>query len=295
MITCPSPGVYKNVPAPVYHAWEAESNSGLLPLSKTPAHYLWAKNNPPEETPAMRLGTAVHSCVLEPDEFAQAYHTASRCDMLTADGKSCKNPGTAMCDGKWHCGVHKPKGGVIDPRIILPQADMDACILMRKNILDHPAASRLLALCEDREICLVWDDPVTGILMKARLDGICNVSGENVILDLKSSTDASLKGFSDSVYKRGYYCQGANYSNGARETGLGIFNSVVFICVESEQPHAVGVRRLRDDSLESGRAEIQRRLLVLEQCRKTNQYPAYSSAIEEVSLPNWAMRELESQ
>ena len=56
-----------------YFAINAESASGIKEFIKSPAHYRQWQTGEREVTPAMKLGTAVHTCVLEPDMFAKHY------------------------------------------------------------------------------------------------------------------------------------------------------------------------------------------------------------------------------
>ena len=56
-----------------YHRHSAISKSGLDVVAKSPLHY-WAryldpKREVPEPTAAMRIGTALHTLVLEQDQF----------------------------------------------------------------------------------------------------------------------------------------------------------------------------------------------------------------------------------
>ena len=59
------PGIYDGIENAVYHATEGLSSSGLSRLAQSPAHYQAYKANPPEQTAAMRMGSAVHAAVLE--------------------------------------------------------------------------------------------------------------------------------------------------------------------------------------------------------------------------------------
>ena len=64
--------------------------SGLDLIAKSPAHY-WARyldpaRLPDEPTAAMRLGTAVHHAILEPDEFSRRYKVLPELNLrATAD------------------------------------------------------------------------------------------------------------------------------------------------------------------------------------------------------------------
>lgn len=68
------PGIYK-LSNEEYHDQEALNKSGLVQLSKSPAHFNEWYNAPNEEpTNAMVIGTATHTAILEPDTHALRQH-----------------------------------------------------------------------------------------------------------------------------------------------------------------------------------------------------------------------------
>lgn len=52
---------------------DAVGHSSLVRIMRSPAHFQEYVTHPPEPTPAMAFGTAVHSAVLEPAAFASDY------------------------------------------------------------------------------------------------------------------------------------------------------------------------------------------------------------------------------
>ena len=70
-----------------YDKIPALRRSALWEFRKSPAHYKYAVENPPDETPALRFGIAVHMSILEPERFADEYITAPKIDRRTKAGK----------------------------------------------------------------------------------------------------------------------------------------------------------------------------------------------------------------
>ena len=68
-----TPGIYDCYSNELYHAYAAISKSDLDLLHKSAAHYRANKTAPREETADMRLGTALHCSVLEPERFTSTY------------------------------------------------------------------------------------------------------------------------------------------------------------------------------------------------------------------------------
>jgi exodeoxyribonuclease VIII len=73
--TARAPGIYADLSNADYHAGEGISKSGLDLINANPATYRYVKDNQEErvETPDMRIGTALHAAVLEPDLFVTEF------------------------------------------------------------------------------------------------------------------------------------------------------------------------------------------------------------------------------
>ncbi|MDX5979577.1 PD-(D/E)XK nuclease-like domain-containing protein [Vreelandella alkaliphila] len=69
------PGIYEGLTNAEYHAGPGVSKSGLDLVDKNPATYRYVKDTPEErtETPDMRIGSALHAAVLEPELFVTEY------------------------------------------------------------------------------------------------------------------------------------------------------------------------------------------------------------------------------
>jgi exodeoxyribonuclease VIII len=85
-------GIYAGISNDAYHGGPGVSKSGLDLIARSPLHY-WTRyldpqRTPTEPTPSMRLGTAIHTAVLEPGEFAKRHHVAPVVDRRTKDGKA---------------------------------------------------------------------------------------------------------------------------------------------------------------------------------------------------------------
>jgi hypothetical protein len=69
----------------VYHSHNSISASGLKEIyKKSVFHFL---NRKFKESPAMKLGTAVHQAILEPYDFHDIYHITEKIDKRTKAGK----------------------------------------------------------------------------------------------------------------------------------------------------------------------------------------------------------------
>lgn len=261
------------ISADQYHSHPAVGHSGLVRIMRSPAHYENYLRNPPESTPAMQLGTAFHTALLEHDRFSQDFVVAPKFDRRTKEGKAAAEAWEADNAGK----------------NALTAEQMQAIKAMAYIVHCHAGATKLLA-CGLAEMSAFWIDQETGIECKCRPDFL-SMSGEAVtgIVDVKTCCDASVEGFARAIASLGYDVQAAFYQDGLKAmTGRTI--SFYFIAVEKEAPYAVAAYKASDEVIEVGRAKYRGALQLLKWCREKNQWPAYQPGgeIEEISLPRWA-------
>lgn len=271
----PADGLYEDIPAAVYHRWRGASQSRLLTLrDKSPAHMKWEQEHPAEETPTFALGNAVHTAVLQPDIFSARYVRDVEGDART---KAVKEKRAALRQ-------ERPDA------IILRATDFDVCLAIRDAVAAHPIAGALLDGPAERSA--VWTDPQTGVTCKARFDQKPN--GIDTITDLKTTTDASATAFTRSIYRFGYYIQGAHYLSGAQTLELDA-RFFTIIAVEKEPPWGVAVYHLRDDAIQAGADELRPLLETYARCEVTGHWPAYEAKAVEISLPPFAWQQIDER
>lgn len=274
-ITGYATGIHADVPADVYHRRElGVVNKGALDqLAKTPRHYrAWISGVDQKETPAMLFGRALHALVLEPDTFARHFKPApSFGDLRTKAGREARDD--------WHMlnrGVQ-----------MVPADDMDRMLAMRDAVMAHPIASKLFTGGQAEET-VVWTDPVHGLLCKARMDYHQRQRG--IVVDLKSTEDASPQGFALSVVSYRYHVQHAHYSSAFAATGNEL-QAFLFVAVEKQAPYAVSVYALDPEAEARGMDLRDRDMETLVECLKTDTWPGYPAGINRLALPAWAMRD----
>lgn len=81
-------GIYMDISIQDYHAGVGLSASNLAELARSLLHYITRVKVPSRETPAMKLGIAVHCAILEPERFDIEYVEAPVVDKQTKDGKA---------------------------------------------------------------------------------------------------------------------------------------------------------------------------------------------------------------
>ncbi len=261
------PGLLQ-MPASQYHALPSIGHSGLLRLLRSPAHLRESLDHPPQPTPAMTFGTAVHAFILDPDSFADAFAVSEKFDHRTREGKEA-----AARFEEAHAG-----------KTLITPPELATLKRMRDAVHAHQGAAQFLAAGE-AESSALWTDAVTGIDCKCRPDWFTGMA----IVDLKSCIDASSRAFSRTIATLGYDVQAAFYIEGI-QTVTGRALPFFFIALEKEAPHAVAVYRADPELIEVGRKKCRAALQLLKWCRETGCWPAYQPVgeIESISLPRWA-------
>jgi hypothetical protein len=290
----PAPGIYDGTPAATYHAWPGASNSRLSDLRRSPAHMIEGIRNPKPSTAAQIVGDAAHLAILEPELFGTRYVVAEQCAARKRGGERCTNGGKYWVGGDWFCGVHMkaddvPVPGPDDPAII-PADDYDICAAIARSVRQHPAAAEMLRGRQATELSARWVDERTGVMCKARLDGVAPQWG--TVIDIKTTRDASPEGFQRAIFQYGYFRQAAHYLAAMNLLHEVDFQHFVIIAVEKEPPYAVGVYRLLDAVVQAGRGELDELLPLYAECERTGIYPGYGDEVQEIGLPSYAWKQL---
>ena len=266
-------GIKRNLTGDEYHAGPGISKSGLDLIAHSPLHY-WAKyldpkRQPQESTPALRLGTAIHTAVLEPDRFAIEYRVAPQVDRRTKDGKALWEDFTARC--------------AEDNATPISADDFEICRRIADQVRSHPTAQTLFQT-GSAEQSAYWIDEETGVLCKCRPDWL----SRQVIVDLKSTRDASPSGFQRSAYGFRYHVQAAWYLDGIAATTGKPRDAFIFAAFEKESPFACAFYYADQSMIEAGRAEYRRLLRTYAECMKSGRWPGYPMELQALTLPPWA-------
>jgi hypothetical protein len=294
-IPAPTDGVYRATPMSTYHRWDAVSNSRLSRIARSPAHLKAYLEEPSEDTLALKIGRAIHVAILEPDDFTRQYATAEKCTASKKSGERCSNNGIAYfaADG-WRCGVHPGSGPFDLSRVPLSPKDYAVCMGARDAVHAHQSARHIVERLTEREMSLVWTDPETGEKVKARFDGYAPDVDDGVVIDVKSTEDAREWAFAKSIHTYGYHRQGAIYLDGAAAHRLPVRHYVI-IAIEKDRPNALIVYRLTPGSIEQWQLEVRSHMRRYAECRRRNEWPAYTEDVQDISIPDYAFKQPEGR
>lgn len=257
-----------------YHRHPAVSKSHLDQVARSPLHY-WARYVDPnrveqEPTAAMTIGSALHTHVLELDTWDNRYVTMPEgIDRRTKQGKA-----------EWEAFSVASSG-----RTVLSKTDAELVMKMGHAIYAHPAAAMLLGLPGKAETTWMWTDEASGLQCKCRPDWLTDDHG--LIVDLKTTEDASPTGFRKSIGNFRYHVQAAWYLNGVEAATGTRPEQFIFVCVEKKPPHAVAVYAADAEMIAAGAKQARLDLDTLAVCKAADAWPGYSDQIETISLPGW--------
>lgn len=168
--------------------------------------------------------------------------------------------------------------------------DRDRMQLMLKGCREN---KHILALLKNTQyqLSLFWECSETGLSLKTRPD-VCKVK-QNVIVDIKTTIDASPWGFQREVTKFGYPIQAALQIEGAIQTGLmEKVDHYFWLAVQKEAPYDSVLYRLSAEDRELLKTKLREIKQKVAEAQQDNQWPGYEQqgneyGVVEITLPDW--------
>lgn len=244
-------GYYSDMSNEDYHGSHGISSSALkLATSNTQSHIWYAQNNPIQPTESIRLGTIVHSLLLEPDSFEDEYIVMPKglskpsIRILNAKKPSAESVRQIQAWMQW-----QEEAG--DKEQITEEQHKIA-LIMRDKALNHPIVKDWFDKCMGglaEQTVFYWYKPEhidteneIKMMCKVRPDWI--LPGHDVIFDLKTSLCAGFTKFMKQCHKLMYHMSAAMYLEGCNSNkefldkcGVWQFNKFVWVVIENLPPY----------------------------------------------------------
>jgi hypothetical protein len=245
----------------------------LLPPS-VPAKYKYARDHGGKHSKSMDTGTVVHGLLLG---TGQAVEVIDADSYRTKAAQQARDEATAA--GK----------------VPMLAADYAQAQAIAKAVRDHPTAGGLFAE-GDAEQSVFWQDGEFGIWLRMRMDWATLSWLMPTVVDFKTSKDASPEAFAKSVADYGYHRQDAWYREGwASVLGCKAGDiDFVFAVAETEPPYLVACYRVTPEHAELGREQNRIAREKYRDCTASGIWPGYSEEIEDLELPAYARRRIET-
>lgn len=215
-----------------YHAHKALGSSNLKQLLKSP--YKFFNGIKINQTKAMAIGSLVHAMVLEPNEVAKLFAVMPEYNLRTNDGRFAKVEFEKENFGK----------------TVIEKKDYELAINCANAIrnIAHP-------FLKDGVAERAFFGELDGVDVKCKPDFYSESMG--LVVDLKVVEDASPDGFAKQSAQYGYYLQQALYNHVLRCNGKQV-EKFLFVAVEKEAPHLIGIYELDYVAEEFGMNEAKR-------------------------------------
>ena len=243
-----------------YDKIDAVNWSTLKHMRTSPLHYKHALTAPRKETDLMRIGTAGHALVLEPDSFSDVHV----CYEGRRQGKA------------WDAFKEEHAG-----KRILTAAEWVRAVGIGTAVLADPTAMHYLG-SGIKEAPITWTDRETGIRCKGRPD----VAGR-ILADMKTTTVIDPYRFAVHAARMGYPEQLAFYRDGLAENGVPTEPEPIVIVVQSEPPFDLVVYRVPEHVVDAGRARYRQLLQRLSECLASDHWPGVARDEQWLEVPEW--------
>lgn len=264
-------GWLHNLPDHEYHSDPATiSSSGLRKILKSPAHFQAYLERPESSTQALDIGKAVHCLVLQPELYPEQFAVSPEINRRTKAGKQEYADFQEASEAK---------------TILIPKDNLVAQ-QTAAGVRAHTLTAELFSGGK-AEVSGYYQDAETGTWCRIRPDYLRIKDG--MIVDLKTSIDASPNGFKSSINKYGYHFQAAMYAAGFEAITGEPLQHFLFVVVEKSPPFAAAVYRADETMLAIGMQQYRRALRIYAECSAAGIWPGYSSQIETIGLPDWVI------
>lgn len=262
------------------------SSTGARTLvTSAPARYLWDREHGRPDTRAFDHGRAAHRKVL-----------GAGSDVVVIAGTG-KDP-NAWNTNDTKAAVAEARAAGLTP---IRPADAETVEAMAAALRAHPTVGPLFARPGRAEASFVARDEESGVMCRARIDWMPDVpaTGRVLVVDYKTTTDASTRGFAASMAKYGYHQQGPFYCDVL--TWLGLDNGrsprTVLVAQEKEPPYLVNVGSPTDRAVEWGRVLNRKARHTYRTCTASGLWPGYDAGptgVADLDLPGWQVGQYEA-
>lgn len=232
-----------------YFALDAVNASSLKKFAEGGASFVHYLKNGVKQTDAMKIGTCLHSIVLE----------NKKCWALFNKPRTTKAARAEYAKKIQHFGQ------------VLSWDESLKVYAMKNSLLNHSVGKLICNKPNQAELTALATCEDTGLKLKAKFD-FAPVKG-NVLFDLKKV--ASLDKFKFAVRDFGYDIQAAHYLYVSELLGLP-YKNFVFVCVEDKAPYRVECFKLSAENMEIAQNKYHLLLSDYAQCKQENNFASYN-------------------
>jgi hypothetical protein len=225
-------------------------------------------NNRKPSSPALVIGSGFHTATLEPEKLDDEF--AVKPSEIDGQGPRTKH---------YKESFELMQKSEPDKQWLAP-ADYDLILEMAGSALDNPVLRHYMADI-DKVVEGTGYFEMEGAKCKVRPD--LYIPGAGVVIDLKSTQDASNRGFTKSVRQFGYLFQACWYMHALRLLGEKP-KQFVFIAVEKTAPYATAAYTIKESDINKQFSNMERACQLWATCQSSGIWPGYSDMVETLDL-----------
>ena len=245
-----------------YHSRGGVSSSAVKAVyKKSLAHWKGEKRN--SNNAAFAMGSAVHANLLEKERN------------LVVKGPKTKSSAA----------FKEMQANLNEDQILLTEVEFNVANCITRGALNNPVcASHLNHPNRLNEISIFVEDPISGLTLKTRPDLL--IEEENTVFDVKTTQDASPRGFLKECLKYGYLLQGAHYVYTCKLAGYDV-DKFSFIACEKTAPFLSHVHVMGQDIMHWGMKQLHKTLAVIAKAEKDSDYSTGWGDYTVIQKPDW--------
>jgi hypothetical protein len=237
--------------------------SSMKELLKSPAHFEYYMNNQKEETESMKLGTAIHTLLLEPDEFKKDYTCLFK-KRLPHPDKDMRNKENK----EYRASFIEDNPG----KIIFTEDNWNKINTMVTNARKLPLVNKLLEPGSfEAEASYYFKLPEWNWKGKIRVDYRSKVLP--IFMDVKTSKDTSVNGFRKEHGNYDYALQIAYYYTYLSQFEEIDPNSIYILAIGNTVPNLSALFHIPSEELEYGLSLMNVALNRLKIAEELNYFP----------------------
>ena len=244
-----------------YHSVDGISSSAVKAVyKKSLAHW---KGQKISQSAAFAMGNAVHANLLEKEKNLVV-----------------KGPKT-----KASAAFKTMKENLTEDQVLLTEVEFNVANCITRGALNNPVCADALNH-PDRvnEISIFVEDPVSGLTLKTRPDLM--IEANNTVYDVKTTQDASPKGFLSECVKYGYFIQGAHYVYTCKLAGYDV-KDFAFIACEKAAPFLSHLHLMGPEVMAWANIQLHKTLAVIARAEKDVDYGTGWGDYTIMEKPSW--------
>ena len=250
------------------------SSTDCKRLLRSPEYFMDCRLNPPEPTKAMELGTLIHSAVLEGETFFRNAVKAPSFDKRTKAGKEGHAEFISSLTGSQKA---------------VDAEDYEVIERIYERLNKHPVVKGMFTTGK-REISGFANESTHGIASKIRPDFM--IAHEGIIMDLKTTTDASRDEFERQIWQYHYEVSAYKYLHLASIIERHEFETYFYLAVEKVRPYSVALYRADPAQLEAGEFLYKKSLRKYVEALEKKEWQGYQTEAEWIGLPAYALNKV---